>query len=271
VAIAAVVIVKLVHPVNERAAITNNRTVEQVNPPAAAAPAGVPQSEKLEANPILVPGLSLSPVRCNLPDLARTTPALRAFYVAAVECLTKTWAAALAPQGITLNPPGVEVESVASNACGVVPSKDEAVAFYCGAVIYMPRDRLLADAGLSEAIHLQVLAHEFGHHVQDQAKILHGADRRGAGLEPNNPDQLLLSRRVELQANCFSGIFLASAAAGGTINRSTANTAVRSFSEFLSSRTHGSSKNQGRWGRTGFTTNNTNSCNTWTAAPSDVE
>lgn len=246
-------------------------SVGQLNTPANAAPPGVAQADKLEANPILRPGLTLPAVTCELPRIGRATQQLKNFYVAAVDCLTKTWGAALAPTGIDLRAPGVEVEAVSSNACGVVPAKDEAVAFYCGAVIYMPRDRLLADAGLSEAIHLQVLAHEFGHHVQDQAKILIGADRRGAGLEANDPDQLLLSRRVELQANCFSGMFLASAVAGGTIKTATANAAVRSFSEFLSSKTHGTSKNQGKWGKSGFTANNTNVCNTWIAKPTEVE
>lgn len=246
-------------------------SVGQLNTPANAAPPGVAQADKLEANPILRPGLTLPAVTCELPRIGRAAQQLKNFYVAAVDCLTKTWGTALAPTGIDLRAPGVEVEAVSSNACGVVPAKDEAVAFYCGAVIYMPRDRLLADAGLSEAIHLQVLAHEFGHHVQDQAKILIGADRRGAGLEANDPDQLLLSRRVELQANCFSGMFLASAVAGGTIKTATANAAVRSFSEFLSSKTHGTSKNQGKWGKSGFTANNTNVCNTWIAKPTEVE
>lgn len=49
-----------------------------------------------------------------------------------------------------------------------------------------------------------VLAHELGHHVQD----LMGTDRRVRQLAQSNPDQAnALSMRLELQADCYAGVW----------------------------------------------------------------
>ncbi len=50
-----------------------------------------------------------------------------------------------------------------------------------------------------------VIAHEVGHHVQNLLGITEQVERRAAGLDPSGRNAL--SVRVELQADCFAGVW----------------------------------------------------------------
>jgi predicted metalloprotease len=58
------------------------------------------------------------------------------------------------------------------------------------------------DGALAE---MYVTAHEYGHHVQDVLGIMDAADRGGSGAESD-------SVRIELQADCFAGMWVGEAA-----------------------------------------------------------
>jgi predicted metalloprotease len=123
-----------------------------------------------------------------------------------------------------------------------------------------------------------VLAHEVGHHVQNQLGVM---DRVAQLRERMSPQQAnALSVRVELQADCFAGIWahhaqrsrqileqgdleeaLRAAAAVGddTLQRSTQGRVVpESF-------THGSADQRARWFRTGFESGRLAACDTFGA------
>jgi uncharacterized protein len=136
------------------------------------------------------------------------------------------------------------------------------------------RNRFGAPGDFAQAY---VLTHELGHHVQH----LLGIDERVRRAQEANPDQAnALSVRLELQADCYAGIWAhatqqeqmlesgdveealnaASAVGDDRIQRATTgHVNVDSF-------THGSSKERATWFRRGFDSGNPKACNTFASA-----
>ncbi len=133
------------------------------------------------------------------------------------------------------------------------------------------RDRFGAPGEFAQAY---VLAHEIGHHVQ---KLL-GTERKITALEQRDPGQAnAMSVRVELQADCFAGVWgnsteqrdivddadvrqgLAAAAAVGDDRLQRMATGHVSPESF----THGSSADRMRWFQRGLASGKISSCNTF--------
>jgi|NGEPerStandDraft_6_1074524.scaffolds.fasta_scaffold15304_3 predicted metalloprotease len=154
--------------------------------------------------------------------------------------------------------------------------------FYCPAdeKVYLDlgffdelRSRFGAPGRFAEAY---VIAHEFGHHVQ----TLLGTEEKVRRAEAKRPSlKNTLSVRVELQADCFAGVWghstdernllesgdvesgLAAAAAVGDDRLQKAATGRVNPESF----THGSSKERVEWFRRGFQTGQVGSCDTFAA------
>jgi predicted metalloprotease len=115
-----------------------------------------------------------------------------------------------------------------------------------------------------------VLAHEYGHHVQALSGILIAAYEKGEKFDKDAPEKLELTRRAELQANCFSGMFIASVTGRGSVSAKLGRAAADSFKDTVPDNTHGTVKHQVRWGKAGFDNNRTAACNTWTVGADEV-
>ena len=194
-----------------------------------------------------------------------------------------TWSALFKKMGREYRPPKLVLfRGAVDSACGLASSA--AGPFYCS-----PDDRVYLDRSFFEELSKRfgapgefarayVIAHEVGHHVQNQLGITGKvAQQRGRASEARSN---ALSVLVELQADCFAGIWghyakqrglldpgdvqagLAAAAAIGDDRiqqQSQGRVSPESF-------THGSSAQRVRWFRSGLDAGDVNQCNTFETA-----
>jgi hypothetical protein len=194
-----------------------------------------------------------------------------------------TWKAIFGQMGAEYHPPYLVLfRGAAESACGLASS---AVGpFYCSADsrVYLDRsffEDLSQRFGASgQFARAYVIAHEIGHHVQNQMGITEkvAQQRARAGEGRSNA----LSVQIELQADCFAGVWghfaqqrkllepgdvesgLSAATAIGDdrIQRqSRGHVSPESF-------THGSSAQRVRWFRAGLDSGDVRQCSTVTAA-----
>jgi predicted metalloprotease len=227
---------------------------------------------ELGSNPLLAEGVSLSKVTCALPALGRSDDELIAFYQAQIKCLDAAWNPVLGKVNEPTFAAELQVKVPAHSACGQAPDSRKAVAYYCAGdlTIYAPSQWMLNAVGLNKGSHLATIAHEYGHHVQNESGILDAANAQMTSEDQTVPADLERVRRIELQANCFGALFIASAAGRGAINASAANAAIADYGNTSDSETHGSRKHQLSWARVGFDSKTTAACNTWAASAADV-
>ncbi|GAA3529940.1 neutral zinc metallopeptidase [Amycolatopsis ultiminotia] len=272
--LAAVVVV--VVAVGLMAAVPNEVTGHAVAVPGGATArsredGGSPVRE-LATNPLLGEGVVLSPVTCDLPELGQSGARLEAYYHALTGCLGQAWRPALERAGEPVIDVKVSVTLPKVSACGSAPSREEAVAYYCGGdtTIYAPTEWMMSDAGAKRARHLATIAHEYGHHVQRESGILDAAAERMSSSQPSDPADQAVVRRIELQANCFGALFLAVAAGRGSIGRATANAAVADYGRADDSGDHGTRDHQIAWAKAGYSGAGPVACNTWSAPEDQV-
>jgi predicted metalloprotease len=119
-----------------------------------------------------------------------------------------------------------------------------------------------------------VLAHELGHHVQ----FLLGTEQKVQRLDQQDPaDANKVSVSVELQADCYGGVWAHSAQQRGIVDPGDIDAALSAVSavgddhlQQMSGRavspetwTHGSSAQREQWFKTGFTTGDPKACDTF--------
>lgn len=130
--------------------------------------------------------------------------------VAVTESLNAYWADAMPAAGFTHTLPGIVVfDESTSSACGTATSATGP--FYCPTDQTLYVDTTFFDSlsqfgyengNLAEAY---VVAHEYGHHIENELGIFDIADRSGTGT---NSDSV----KVELMADCLAGVWVGHAA-----------------------------------------------------------
>ncbi len=129
---------------------------------------------------------------------------------ASIEFLDAYWTEVFASQGELPLPEVNSFSGGISTGCGQASSSTGP--FYCPADqgIYVDLtffDLLQSRFGASGGplAEIYVIAHEYGHHVQNVTGVMERADRGGSGAESD-------SVRIELQADCYAGMFIGNAA-----------------------------------------------------------
>lgn len=215
-------------------------------------------------------------VRCVLPrpDL-RSKAGLLAYAEVFVACMDKAWAPIVGLSDATLFPPEVFAYSLrkssATPQCENPPADSDAFYYHSGQTgkICFEYDEFLgADDPVENLIDFeQLLAHEYGHHVQQSVGILTLYRFIAEGKTASG--QLELQRRKELQASCLGAAFL------GANKRTLRLTGERLLiwqdivrhvgDEYSKIRDHGSRKNHAYWTLQAFKTTNPATCNTFSA------
>lgn len=220
-------------------------------------------------------------------EQANADPTCR--FSATVQALDTYWAATLPAAGATFAQPGGEVfEGATQTGCGAASASTGP--FYCP-----PDQTIYLDLGFFQLLQSQfgaqggplaemyVYAHEYGHHVQNLTGVFASADRSGGGAESD-------SVRVELQADCYAGMWAGDAAT--RVDPDTGVTFLEPITEAELAQaldaaaavgddhiqqqsgggvdphtwTHGSSEQRQRWFTVGYEQQSMEACDTFAAA-----
>ncbi|MET1004606.1 MAG: neutral zinc metallopeptidase [Propionibacteriaceae bacterium] len=195
-----------------------------------------------------------------------------------VDCLVDAFRAPLEKEGFELTTPKVKTfKKSVKTPCGTLRSNSNP-AFYCAGTIYWP---VSSDDGreaytFARMGYVGLTAHEFGHHLQAVTGLLYGYGYQYN--EASTKARYTLSRRLELQAQCFEGVFLAQSKKSIKLS-SRDKSEIRTWHSYTgdedppSSRKpdHGTSKAQVRWLERGLDGADFGRCNTWSASKSAVK
>lgn len=244
-------------------------------------PSGPRPVLKTKDNPINNGENGTNVVTCNLPKWQSTPAAAQAFFMAALPCMEAAWAPVMQRAGLPYERPRVIFPSGKrwTSGCGDV-NEGEASAFYCppDVAIYMPFEGLATKQyGNKPGVYLGIFAHEFGHHIQSMSGLMRASHQQAYELGPDSAAGLELSRRLELQANCYNGMWFAGAWNGkGSITDALVRDMLadgyqRGDDNYPSRpRQHGKRQNFGAWLKHGYEKNRTYQCNTYAASATSV-
>ncbi|MBB3726708.1 neutral zinc metallopeptidase [Nonomuraea dietziae] len=206
------------------------------------------------------------------PLISGGIPRSKEYLTAIVRCMDTGWSAHFRRAGLRYRAPRVlYFEQPQDEVCGL-PWPGGAAAFYCTrrATLVFPLEGPWIE-GRTDLYPLKIAAHEYGHHVQQQAGVRSAYERL---VRARRGDQAELGRRYELQADCLAGVFTASV--WRSLGRSPADwtalvEAVRaSGDEPEGRRSHGKGASRAYWLGRGYAAVSPSACDTWSAPPSRV-
>ncbi|MEV0668695.1 neutral zinc metallopeptidase [Mycobacterium sp. NPDC050441] len=212
-------------------------------------------------------GLAKQP--CNPVGWPSDAAAAQIFYQTAVSCMDTAWKPLITAAGIEFRSPKVSLaEGCDSDGmrgfAGLYCSKTE--------TLYVPLSSLSPKKDSAEVIfNLAVLAHEYGHHVQNLIGASDEMYKQARAVGEQSEPGLELSRRLELQAQCFSGMFVGSIVdTGGRFTVADYQVIANGNWNSVTPRDHGSAEHYGSWWDQGYRLNKIGECNTWLSPASDV-
>lgn len=224
------------------------------------------------------PGVGTANAPMTAEDSAREEPEVQ-FVSFVLDDAQDTWAKILANSGQQFSPAKLVLfRNSTTSGCGQAQSAMGP--FYC------PLDeKVYIDLGFYEELKTRygaagdfaqayVLAHELGHHIQH----LTGTDSQVRQLQQSNPDQAnQLSVRMELQADCYAGVWAASTNQRNILESGDVDEAMSAASAVgddrilaqsgrrvnVDSFTHGSAAQRAQWFKRGYDSGSPKQCNTF--------
>jgi predicted metalloprotease len=209
-----------------------------------------------------------------------------AFVDAVGDDVQVTWTDLFERAGKTYEPTSIVLFTGSTqSACGT--ASQATGPFYCPAdrLVYLDTSffkelekRFGAPGDFAEAY---VIAHEIGHHVQTLLGI-NAQVQRDTAADPSLANEL--SVRLELQADCFAGVWGRAAQAAGILEPGDIEEGLNAASAIGDDRimestggridpesfTHGTSEQRATWLRTGIQVGNPDACDTFSPAYGDL-
>jgi predicted metalloprotease len=253
---------------------------------------GIDPSVLLNGAQILTGGGSTTQQSGPAPQVGAGTPndQTGGFVAAVLGSTEDTWTAIFAASGKTYHPPKLRLFS-GSEPTPCAFAQSAMGPFYC------PRDqRIYLDTSFFDDLQRKfgacsnskacqfseayVIAHEVGHHVQDELGILPRV-MQAQQASSSKAESNALQVRVELQADCLAGVWANRAQAKSNfLDPGDVDQALQTASAIGDDRlqkqaqgyvvpdafTHGTSEQRKRWFQTGFTQGSVQACNTLSAS-----
>ncbi|MCW2900346.1 MAG: putative protein of unknown function zinc metallopeptidase [Streptosporangiaceae bacterium] len=212
----------------------------------------------------------------------RDSASFRGFLGTTADCLDRSWAAAFNRAGLPFSPPQrVFWTTPGRSPCGDYPAPGVA-AFYCSlnnAIYIGAGGHAQKSAGnlpvTYNVAYARNLAHEYAHHVQETSGIL-PYSRELRMRETSVDERNAVTRRSELQAQCFAGVFMAAVRPTFPVSPEQWRMALRDAygrgddPSAPEARDHGTGAHYAGWLNLGYTSGSTAVCNTWTAPAAKV-
>ena len=224
------------------------------------------------------PGVGAGGAPMSAADSAREEPQVQ-FVSFVLDDAQNTWSQILAQNNTQYEPAKLVLfRNSTQSGCGV--GQSAMGPFYCplDQKVYIDLgfyDELQKRFGASgDFAQAYVLAHEIGHHIQH----LTGTDAEVRQAQQQNPGAgNQLSVRLELQADCYAGIWAHSTQARGKLEAGDVDEALTAASAVGDDRiqqqsgqrvnvdgfTHGSAAQRAEWFKRGFTSGDPRSCDTF--------
>ncbi|MCL2784922.1 MAG: neutral zinc metallopeptidase, partial [Propionibacteriaceae bacterium] len=228
----------------------------------------------LERNPLY--GTTMGITDCSFPnfDAANATNAeLEEHLNTLMGCFVAAWSPPLGEAGFTTHRPSVIVYSPpVMTGCGEIGMG----AFFCAAdqQIYVSDDLIILFPSSMQHMRYfaeEVVAHEFGHLVQNRSMVLWGIATLMWEAK-TEAEAWEWSRRLEFQADCYAGLFLNSIAVSSQMTEQDRRNLNEMWSILGSDEPytddHGTSVNRVYWTNQGFNSTDIGLCNTY-VVPSD--
>jgi len=204
--------------------------------------------------------------------------AQKVYYQKLFTCLNDAWRPIFKELGQDKPDPGLVVfDKPVVTPCGrFEPLSGRVLAFYCygNQVMYTDVKQMNRAFGPQQDLaYLMTIAHEYGHHVQGVTGLFYA---RAVYLQDHPDQRLESSRRNELQASCFAGVFSKAVETSYPLTNRLDEFKEQSSNSFGESpdtpedeRTHGLATSQGFWIQNGFNIGENKACNTF-AVPADL-
>jgi uncharacterized protein len=230
-------------------------------------------------------GSSLGPSTQQTGEMGAPDDEAGRFVATVLADTEDTWTEIFAAEGARYEPPTLVLfTGETSSACGFASAASGP--FYCPGDrrVYIDlafyaelRERFEAPGDMAEAY---VIAHEIGHHIQNILGTLPEFNRQRQRLSEAAAN--LLSIRVELQADCYAGIWAHVADEKGILEVGDIDEALNAAAQIgddaiqrrmqgyvvPESFNHGTSEQRSRWFKRGYTEGELAACDTFT--PQDV-
>jgi predicted metalloprotease len=224
---------------------------------------------------------ALTEQNCAAADLGDgSLAAQKVYYQKLFKCLNDAWRPVFHELGQDKPDPGLVVfDKPVNTPCGLFkPLSGRVLAFYCygNQVMYTDVAQMNRAFGPKQDLaYLMTIAHEYGHHVQGVSGLFYA---RAVYLQDHPDEKLESSRRNELQASCFGGVFSKAVEKSYPLTNRLDEFKEQSSNSFGETpdtppdeRTHGLATSQGFWIQNGFNIGASKACNTFAVPPELVK